>query len=204
MIDEKPRRSSHLDRSKKSGSVSKRKSRIQVTPYLLFAKANRNKVATANPGMDFAGISAKIATMWSTLSTSDRQNWKRKLQRSGLGGQQQHLQNQHKSGGHSYGKTTSAQYMNPGVYKVTGVEPLDAAAHLKLLGESLSVIGQKLSAHRSQIAVAGSLSVLLDSLLCAMAPLVCLTKTIPELRRAVQHQKLQQTLDNVAYIMPGL
>ena len=46
-----------------------------------------------------------------------------------------------------------------------GVAPIDAAAHLKLLGESLSVIGQRLTEHKGQIAVAGSLSVLLDSLL---------------------------------------
>ena len=32
----------------------------------------------------------------------------------------------------------------PPVYKVTGIEPLDCAAHLKLLGESLSVIGSRL------------------------------------------------------------
>ena len=30
-----------------------------------------------------------------------------------------------------------------------------------------------------QIAVAGSLSVLLDSLVCAMGPLVCLAKNVP-------------------------
>ena len=30
------------------------------------------------------------------------------------------------------------------VFRVTGTEPLDCAAHLKLLGESLSVIGQRL------------------------------------------------------------
>ena len=61
---------------------------------------------------------------------------------------------------------------------VTGIEPIDAAAHLKLLGESLSVIGQRLTEHKGQIAVSGSLSVLLDSLLCAMGPLVCLTKQV--------------------------
>ena len=57
--------------------------------------------------------------------------------------------------------------------KVTGIEPIHAAAHLKLLGESLSVIGQRLTEHKGQIAVSGSLSVLLDSLLCSMVPLVC-------------------------------
>jgi hypothetical protein len=33
---------------------------------------------------------------------------------------------------------------------VTGIEPIDAAAHLKLLGESLSVIGQRLTEHKGK------------------------------------------------------
>ena len=81
---------------------------------------------------------------------------------------------------------------------------IDAAAHLKLLGESLSVIGQRLTAHKGQIAVSGSLSVLLDSMLCAMGPLLCLTKQVPELKNAIPQDKLNRTLDNIAYIMPGL
>ena len=39
---------------------------------------------------------------------------------------------------------------NSGQYKVTGIEPIDAAAHLKLLGESLSVIGQRLTEHKGK------------------------------------------------------
>ena len=44
---------------------------------------------------------------------------------------------------------------------------------------------------------------LLDSLLCAMGPLVCLTKQVPELD-VVPQDKLNKILDNVAYVMPGL
>ena len=86
------------------------------------------------------------------------------------------------------------------------IEPIDAAAHLKLLGESLSVIGQRLTEHKGQIAVSGSLSVLLDSLLCAMGPLVCLTKQLPQpqLNQAIPQNQLNKILDNIAYIMPGL
>ena len=73
-----------------------------------------------------------------------------------------------------------------------------------LLGESLSVIGQRLTEHKGQIAVSGSLSVLLDSLLCAMGPLVCLTKQVPELQNAVPQEQLNKILDNIAYVMPGL
>jgi len=81
--------------------------------------------------------------------------------------------------------------------------PIDIAAHLKLLGESLSVIGDRLTDHDGQIAVSGSLSVLLDSMLCAMGPLLCLTRLVEELDGA-RPETLETILDNVAYIMPGL
>uniref|UniRef100_A0A0L8I6N3 Uncharacterized protein n=1 Tax=Octopus bimaculoides TaxID=37653 RepID=A0A0L8I6N3_OCTBM len=84
-----------------------------------------------------------------------------------------------------------------------GVEPVDAAAHLKLLGESLSIIGMRLQEHKGLIAVQGSLSVLLDSMLCAFSPLVCLTSSLPEIN-GCPHATLSKMLDNIAYIMPGL
>ena len=81
--------------------------------------------------------------------------------------------------------------------------PLEVAAHLTLLGESLSIIGARLKEHEGQIAVSGSLSVLLDSLLCSMGPLLCLTQAVPQLDGA-NPATINQILDNVAYIMPGL
>ncbi|KAK9722845.1 hypothetical protein QE152_g19471 [Popillia japonica] len=93
----------------------------------------------------------------------------------------------------------------PSIYKVTGIKPIDVAAHLKLLGESLTIIGERLKEHEGQIAVSGSLSVLLDSLLCALGPLLCLTQQIPELQEnCCTSEQLSNTLDNVAFIMPGL
>ncbi|XP_044017562.1 putative uncharacterized protein DDB_G0270496 isoform X2 [Aphidius gifuensis] len=88
-------------------------------------------------------------------------------------------------------------------YKVSGTKPMDVAAHLKLLGESLTIIGERLKEHEGQIAVSGSLSVLLDSFLCALGPLMCLTQQIPEANGA-QSETLSGILDNIAYIMPGL
>ncbi|XP_015521679.1 HMG box-containing protein 4 isoform X2 [Neodiprion pinetum] len=90
-----------------------------------------------------------------------------------------------------------------GMYKVIGMQPVDVAAHLKLLGESLTIIGERLKEHEGQIAVSGSLSVLLDSLLCALGPLICLTQQVPETDGA-KPQTLSRMLDNIAYIMPGL
>ncbi|XP_060528763.1 HMG domain-containing protein 4 isoform X3 [Cylas formicarius] len=92
-----------------------------------------------------------------------------------------------------------------GQYRVNGIKPIDVAAHLKLLGESLTIIGERLKEHEGQIAVSGSLSVLLDSLLCALGPLLCLTQQIPELQEnCCSAEQLLSTLDNVAFIMPGL
>lgn len=97
----------------------------------------------------------------------------------------------------------SEPVVGPGLYKVVGTQPVDVAAHLKLLGESLSIIGARLKEHEGQIAVSGSLSVLLDSLLCVLGPLMCLTSQVPETSVCSQDM-LSKLLDNIAYIMPGL
>ncbi|XP_034448169.1 HMG box-containing protein 4-like isoform X1 [Hippoglossus hippoglossus] len=82
-------------------------------------------------------------------------------------------------------------------------DPVSAAAHLHLLGESLSLIGHHLQETDKMLNVSSSLSLLLDSLLCALAPIICLTAQIPELRSCTQHT-LASTLENIAYMMPGL
>ncbi|XP_058800711.1 HMG box-containing protein 4-like [Phymastichus coffea] len=101
------------------------------------------------------------------------------------------------------GKDLNDAHLGLGGYKVTGTQPIDVAAHLALLGESLTLIGKRLKEHEGQITVSGSLPLLLDSLLCALGPLLCLTQQIPEMNGA-EPQVLSSTLENVAYIMPGL
>ncbi|XP_068582989.1 uncharacterized protein [Cebidichthys violaceus] len=66
-------------------------------------------------------------------------------------------------------------------------DPVSAAAHLHLLGESLSLIGHHLQETNKAVSMSSSVSLLLDSLLCALAPLLCLTAQIPELRSCTQH-----------------
>lgn len=83
------------------------------------------------------------------------------------------------------------------------LDPIDTAAHLQLLGESLSLIGRRLQETEGMVTVSGSLSVLLDSVLCALGPLACLTTQVPELN-SCPHHVLSNTLDNIAYVMPGL
>ncbi|XP_018495178.1 HMG box-containing protein 4 [Galendromus occidentalis] len=84
-----------------------------------------------------------------------------------------------------------------------GHSPLDAAAHLKLLGDSLTTIGSNLIGSDRPVAVSGSLSVLLDSTLCALGPLICLTAQLDETNGS-DPETLTQILNNIAYIMPGL
>ncbi|KAK7074726.1 high mobility group [Halocaridina rubra] len=100
--------------------------------------------------------------------------------------------------------SSSMDHSPSSTYKVTGRTPIDVAAHIKLLGESLNNIGQKLKEHEGQIAVSGSLSVLLDSMLCVLGPLTCLTAQVEQMKGAVSDATLMNILDNIAYIMPGI
>ena len=100
-------------------------------------------------------------------------------------------------------KEANDSLVGTGSYKVVGTQPIDVAAHLKLLGESLTIIGERLKEHEGQIAVSGTLSVLLDSLICALGPLLCLTQQVPGTDGA-NPETLSRMLDNIAYIMPGL
>ncbi|XP_010871099.1 HMG box-containing protein 4 isoform X2 [Esox lucius] len=109
----------------------------------------------------------------------------------------------------SEGSTASSSHTDPAVDSPVPegpeVDPVSAAAHLQLLGESLSHIGLRLHGTKEMMAVSGSLSVLLDSMLCALVPLTGLTSLVPELRSSPSHSHtLAKTLDNIAYIMPGL
>ena len=199
---------------RKAKKYRKDKGAPRFTAFMLFAKMNRSKILDVNPGMDFSSISKKLGEMWSSLPNAQKAIWKRKLNKIGQNITEKRPQQSNKVvkivaqpqgfGSRSTLMVSDQMTNNSGLYKVTGTQPIDAAAHLKLLGESLSVIGQRLTEHKGQIAVSGSLSVLLDSLLCAMGPLVCLTRQVPELQNAVPPQKMSKILDNIAYVMPGL
>merc|ERR1712117_592834 len=157
-----------------------------VTAFTLWARHTKASLTASSPTMATATLNNKLVNMWTNVPTPEKNNWKRRAQRQGPV------------------VTSVVSGVRPSVTSVRpGPGPLDVAAHLTLLGESLSVIGERLTEHEGQIAVSGSLSVLLDSLLCSLGPLVCLTQHVPELNGA-NPATLNQILDNVAYIMPGL
>ncbi|XP_059145424.1 HMG box-containing protein 4-like isoform X2 [Physella acuta] len=206
--------------SPKSDSADSKKR--APTAYMLFCNTHRPNIVLENPGIEFAGISRKLGEMWQTLSNKQKLQWRRKAQRRRKKGS--NLISTGKVGKETGPLQTSTpshkfstllvktQRSSPEEIPLSptkagdqnlSIEPIDVAAHLKLLGESLSIIGMRLQEHKGMIAVQGSLSVLLDSLICACGPLLCLTQQVPGMD-GCSPQVHSQTLDSVAYVMPGL
>jgi len=177
------KRPSNLQPNQSNESENDSDQITRVTGFMLWSKQTRVNMVTNNPSLDQNQVSNKLAELWKNVSTAEKYNWKRKAQRLSA--------------------RSSVQIVTRPLQVAQRAGPVDVAAHLTLLGESLSVIGERLTEHEGQIAVSGSLSVLLDSLLCSLGPLLCLTQRVPELDGA-DPQTLAQILDNVAYIMPGL
>nr|AAI69998.1 HMG2L1 protein [Xenopus laevis] len=207
------------DKKKKKEDPEKPKKK-NMSAYQVFSKEYRVSIIAEHPGIDFGELSKKLAEVWKQLPEKDKLVWKQKAQYL------QHKQNKAeattvkrkssssesapKSKGSSSGlvspnkkSPTSVASFSTSPAKVPDTEPIDVAAHLQLLGESLSLIGHRLQETEGMVAVSGSLSVLLDSILCALGPLVCLTSHVPQLN-ACPKQILSNTLDNIAYVMPGL
>ncbi|XP_016302833.1 HMG box-containing protein 4-like isoform X2 [Sinocyclocheilus anshuiensis] len=206
------------DRDKHDKDKPKKKN---TTAYQVFCKEYRVNINAEQPGLVFGELSKKLAEVWKQLPEKDKLVWRQKAQYL------QHKQNKaeamtvkrktlttsdSKSKGSSkdvslgaglapQGRSSLAISLSPA--RVPDVDPIDAAAHLQLLGESLSLIGHRLQETEGMVAVSGSLSVLLDSILCALGPLTCLTAQVPQLNGCPRNI-LSNTLDNIAYIMPGL
>ncbi|XP_034259040.1 HMG domain-containing protein 4 isoform X1 [Pantherophis guttatus] len=191
-----------------------------MSAYQVFCKEYRVNIVAEHPGIDFGELSKKLAEVWKQLPEKDKLVWKQKAQYL------QHKQNKAEattvkrkamsSEGSPKLKAsltsvpsphkkspTSTMVLSSSPVKVPETDPIDVAAHLQLLGESLSLIGHRLQETEGMVAVSGSLSVLLDSIICALGPLTCLTSQLPELNGCPKHV-LSNTLDNIAYIMPGL
>ncbi|XP_055926019.1 HMG box-containing protein 4-like isoform X2 [Argiope bruennichi] len=180
-----------------------------LTAYMLWCSENRKKVAAGHIG--FGNIGKKLGEAWQALPDKEKMAWRRKAKKLAL----------KNSGGlistgpanDSSTKVISRSTMSIGSEsplhnsgestRALGTSAIDSAAYLKLLGDSLSVIGQRLTEHEGQLAVSGIFSVLLDTILCVVGPLLCLTSESPVLNSLPQDVS-RRTLDSIAYFMPGL
>ncbi|XP_010614230.1 HMG domain-containing protein 4 isoform X3 [Fukomys damarensis] len=210
---EKKKKKEEKDRERERGEKN-------MSAYQVFCKEYRVTIVADHPGIDFGELSKKLAEVWKQLPEKDKLIWKQKAQYL------QHKQNKAEattvkrkaSSSEGSAKVTapSAGVLSPqkksppttmlfpaSPARAPETEPIDVAAHLQLLGESLSLIGHRLQETEGMVAVSGSLSVLLDSIICALGPLACLTTQLPELN-GCPRQVLSNTLDNIAYVMPGL
>lgn len=213
---ERKKKKEEKDRERERGEKPKKKN---MSAYQVFCKEYRVTIVADHPGIDFGELSKKLAEVWKQLPEKDKLIWKQKAQYL------QHKQNKAEattvkrkassSEGSTKVRAPTAGVLSPQKSPPSTVllptlparapetEPIDVAAHLQLLGESLSLIGHRLQETEGMVAVSGSLSVLLDSIICALGPLACLTTQLPELNGCPK-QVLSNTLDNIAYIMPGL
>uniref|UniRef100_A0A673BM34 HMG box domain containing 4a n=1 Tax=Sphaeramia orbicularis TaxID=375764 RepID=A0A673BM34_9TELE len=189
-VMEKKKKKDDKDRDKHEKDKDKKKN---TTAYQVFCKEYRVNINAEQPGLVFGELSKKLAEVWKAMPEKDKLVWRQKAQYL------QHKQNKaeattvkHKTPSESKTKVVTvgtgmvSPNRAPGTVslspaRVPDVDPIDAAAHLQLLGESLSLIGHRLQETEGMVAVSGSLSVLLDSILCALGPLTCLTAQIPQL-----------------------
>uniref|UniRef100_A0A669Q098 HMG-box containing 4 n=1 Tax=Phasianus colchicus TaxID=9054 RepID=A0A669Q098_PHACC len=186
------------------GQNEKRRKKEEKEKERMFCKEYRTNIVSEHPGIDFGDLSKKLAEVWKQLPDKDKLIWKQKAQYL------QHKQNKAEAttvkrkasssdgapkikasppGAISPHKKspTSTVVLPSSPAKAPETEPIDVAAHLQLLGESLSLIGHRLQETEGMVAVSGSLSVLLDSILCALGPLACLTTQLPELNGCPKH-----------------
>lgn len=178
-----------------------------LTAYMLWCSENRKKIAGGNIG--FGTIGKKLGEAWQALPDKEKMAWRRKAKKLALKNSGGLI-----STGPSEPATRVVSRSTPSVSDATvgspteitralGTSAIDSAAYLKLLGDSLSVIGQRLTEHEGQLAVSGIFSVLLDTILCVVGPLLCLTSESPVLNSLPQDVS-RRTLDSIAYFMPGL
>ncbi|XP_051987421.1 HMG domain-containing protein 4-like isoform X1 [Xyrauchen texanus] len=217
LMSEKKKKKEEKDREKNDKDKPKKKN---MTAYHVFCKEYRVNINAEQPGLVFGELSKKLGEMWKQLPEKDKLVWRQKAQyflhkqnkaeamtvKRKPTTSESKIKGSSKAVGLGAGLTPqgrSALGMSLSPARVPDIDPIDAAAHLQLLGESLSLIGHRLQETEGMVAVSGSLSVLLDSILCALGPLTCLTAQVPQLN-GCPRSVLSNTLDNVAYIMPGL
>lgn len=210
-------------KTKKTPPASDDKKR-KVTAYMVWAKQMREKITKQYPGLEFADVSKKLGDMWKKLPDKAKQMIKVKNMTSHpsrsisttatkKGGkmietgpkkqqQQQHSKQVSLPPAPLFADPEIAMNKELARLPPPSSEPLDSAAFFSLLGESFSNLSAKTKTGTQTIQ--GADTVLLDSLLCAMVPLISLLRQIPELHDCVDQDTLKNCFSNIAHIVPGL
>ncbi|XP_054714437.1 HMG domain-containing protein 4-like [Uloborus diversus] len=182
-----------------------------LTAYMLWCSENRKRIASTMGNIGFGNIGKKMGEAWQALPDKEKMAWRRKAKRLALKNSGGLISTGPTNGSSPKGTARSVSSSGDEISSRSmsessgslGTAAIDAAAYLKLLGDSLSVIGQRLTEHEGQLAVSGIFSVLLDTILCVVGPLLCLTSESPVLN-SCPPETFAKTLDSIAYFMPGL
>nr|XP_026691149.1 transcription factor protein isoform X2 [Ciona intestinalis] len=219
--------------TKKADSKSEDKKR-KASGYNLWSSKMRKQVATQFPGLQFGDVSKKLGDLWKKIPEKEKQMWKfrsvkmvnqlerlhssttkRKLgskmietgpKKKAKAAMQQKLARINTESQEFPPHKNPEQTMKRELAKIPppSVEAIDAAAHFHLLGEALLAIGKTVRASRSVASTTGTLSLLLDSMVCSFVPLLTLTNQVPELNGALPDELMSDTFANISYYMPGL
>lgn len=159
----------------KAKAQRKDKGKPRFTAYMMWARNIRQEILKTQPDMDFAAMSKRLGELWATVPSQEKFTWKRRAKRANsrteieatsnpkmrnTGQKSTKVQKREKPEQveelHIDIPSVASAQVSPGdkgkhaevaIYKVTGTQPIDVAAHLELLGESLRIIGERLKEH---------------------------------------------------------
>ncbi|XP_029445993.1 HMG domain-containing protein 4 isoform X2 [Rhinatrema bivittatum] len=146
------------EKEKEKAEKLEKPKKKNMSAYQVFCKEYRVNIVAEYPGIDFGELSKKLAEVWKQLPEKEKLVWKQKAQYL------QHKQNKaeattvkRKPSASEAASKAKAGVISPhkkspssslavssSPAKVPETEPIDVAAHLQLLGESLSLIGHRL------------------------------------------------------------
>nr|CAB3253527.1 Hmgxb4 protein [Phallusia mammillata] len=210
----------------------KDKKQRKASGYMLWSSKMRKQVATQYPGLQFGDVSKKLGDLWKRIPDKEKQMWKyRSVKMANQLEKMQSAPRKRKQGSKmietgprkrqvaapritqikDYPLSPYPPHRNPeetmrrelSKLSPPSIEPIDAAAHFHLLGESLLAIGRKVRNAGNGSPMGGVIPTMLDSLLCALAPLMSLTNQIPELQGSIPEATLSGTLANIAHFIPS-
>ncbi|XP_076812813.1 uncharacterized protein LOC143459506 isoform X2 [Clavelina lepadiformis] len=209
----------------------KEKKRKQATGYMLWSSKMRKQVTTQFPGLQFGDVSKKLGDLWKRIPDKEKQMWKYRSDKMAGKLEKMHSASTTRSKGSKMIETGPKkkivspkkiitptqlplhpphkhpeQTMQRELQKLPNpsLEPIDAAAHFNLLGQSLTNIGNQLRNSAQASSATVMIPLLLDSLVCSFGPLLTLVNQIPQLNGAVPDTLMSETLANIAHLMPGI
>lgn len=126
------------------------------TAYTLWAKDYRARMKVTQPNVKTSSYAHRLSGLWAEVPNSEKYSWRRRARRAVDQTQEQQklneklAANKRMSGTPANGLANRKPLDNPYENVTFGTLSLDAAAHLKLLGENLNLIGERLKDHEVQ------------------------------------------------------